>query len=166
MISRMWGILKIEVFSKSRWQREHLKVNPRHKKTGWLVSKYLWAPYLLQKFLLMSSCGWGACYMGRVEGLKERLHCMVFNCLHHIPQIQLLRTYLLYFKDSESLVKNRTLPYLFFLFFFKGNGGLPLWLNGKESSCQCRRHIFDPWSGRSHAFEQLSPYITTIEPVL
>ena len=66
----------------------------------------------------MSSCGWGACYMGRVEGLKERLHCMVFNCLHHIPQIQLLRTYLLYFKDSESLVKNRTLPYLFFLFFF------------------------------------------------
>ena len=23
--------------------------------------------------------------------------------------------------------------------------GLPLWLNDKESTCQCRRHGFDPW---------------------
>ena len=26
--------------------------------------------------------------------------------------------------------------------------GLPWWFNGKESACQCRRHRFDPWSGR------------------
>ena len=26
--------------------------------------------------------------------------------------------------------------------------GLPGWLSGKESSCQCRRHGFDPWSGK------------------
>ena len=26
--------------------------------------------------------------------------------------------------------------------------GLPWWLGGKESTCQCRRHGFDPW--RSH----------------
>ena len=24
--------------------------------------------------------------------------------------------------------------------------GLPWWLSGKESTCQCRRHRFDPWS--------------------
>ena len=34
--------------------------------------------------------------------------------------------------------------------------GLPWWLSGKESACQCRRHRFDPWSGRiPHASEQL-----------
>ena len=25
---------------------------------------------------------------------------------------------------------------------------IPWWLNGKESACQCRRHKFDPWSGK------------------
>ena len=45
--------------------------------------------------------------------------------------------------------------------------GLPWWLSGKESTCQCRRHGFDPWSGKiPHAVEQLSQRITTIEPVL
>ena len=24
--------------------------------------------------------------------------------------------------------------------------GLPWWLNGKESTCQCRKNRFDPWS--------------------
>ena len=26
--------------------------------------------------------------------------------------------------------------------------GLPWWLRGKESTCQCRRHGFDPWVGK------------------
>ena len=26
--------------------------------------------------------------------------------------------------------------------------GLPRWLGGKESACQCRRHGFDPWVGK------------------
>ena len=26
--------------------------------------------------------------------------------------------------------------------------GLPRWLSGKESACQCRRHGFDPWVGK------------------
>ena len=26
--------------------------------------------------------------------------------------------------------------------------GLPRWLSGKESSCQCRRLGFDPWVGK------------------
>ena len=44
--------------------------------------------------------------------------------------------------------------------------GLPWWLSGKETSCRCRRHGFDPWSGKiSHATQQLSPYATSIELV-
>jgi len=36
--------------------------------------------------------------------------------------------------------------------------GLPWWLSGKESACQCGRHRFDPWIGRiPHATEKLSP---------
>ena len=32
------------------------------------------------------------------------------------------------------------------------------WLSGKESACQCKRHGFDPWSGKiPHAAKQLSP---------
>ena len=27
--------------------------------------------------------------------------------------------------------------------------GLPWWLSGKESPCQCRRHRFDPWIGKN-----------------
>jgi len=35
--------------------------------------------------------------------------------------------------------------------------GLPWWLSGKESACQCRRHGFDPSSRKTpHAVEQLS----------
>jgi len=26
-----------------------------------------------------------------------------------------------------------------------GIEGLPWWMNGKESACQCRRFVFDPW---------------------
>ena len=34
--------------------------------------------------------------------------------------------------------------------------GLPWWRSGWESACQCRRHGFEPWSGRiPHAAEQL-----------
>ena len=42
--------------------------------------------------------------------------------------------------------------------------GLPWWLNGKESTCQCRRHGFNPCSGRiPRTPEQLSPFATTTE---
>ena len=45
--------------------------------------------------------------------------------------------------------------------------GRPWWLSDKESSCQCRRHRFDPWSRKiPHATEQLNPCATTTEPVL
>ena len=43
---------------------------------------------------------------------------------------------------------------------------IPWWLSGKESTCQCKRHGFDPWSKKiPHAKGQLSLCVTT-EPVL
>ena len=45
--------------------------------------------------------------------------------------------------------------------------GLPWWRSGLESSCQCRTHGFEPWSGKiPHVAEQLSPCTTTTELVL
>ena len=43
--------------------------------------------------------------------------------------------------------------------------GLPWWRSGWESTCQCRGHGFEPWSGKiPHAVEQLGPWATTTEP--
>ena len=37
-------------------------------------------------------------------------------------------------------------------------------LSGKESTCQCRKHRFSPWSGKiPHAVEQLSLHAATTE---
>ena len=45
--------------------------------------------------------------------------------------------------------------------------GLPLWLSGKESTCQCRRHRFDPWPRKiAQATVPPSLLATTIKPVL
>ena len=45
--------------------------------------------------------------------------------------------------------------------------GLPWWRSGWESTCQCRGHGFEPWSGRiPHAPEQLGPCATATEPEL
>ena len=45
--------------------------------------------------------------------------------------------------------------------------GVPWWLSDAESTCQLRRHAFDPWSGKiPPASEQLSLWATTIETVL
>jgi len=45
--------------------------------------------------------------------------------------------------------------------------GRPWWLSGKETTCQCRRQEFDPWSGKiPHAAGKLDPYTTATEPVL
>ena len=45
--------------------------------------------------------------------------------------------------------------------------GLPWWLSGKESTCQCRGCGFNPWPGKiPQATEQLSPCATITEPVV
>ena len=45
-----------------------------------------------------------------------------------------------------------TIPQLFYpviyLYQYGLLDGLPRWLNGKESTCQCRRPGFDPWVGK------------------
>ena len=46
----------------------------------------------------------------------------------------------------------------------KKTHGLPWWLNGKASNCQCKRYGLDPWSGKiPHASEQVSPRAETTE---
>ena len=48
----------------------------------------------------------------------------------------------------------------------KKEEAIPWWLNGKEPTCQGRRHGFSPWTGKiPHVVEQLSLCATTIEPV-
>ena len=50
--------------------------------------------------------------------------------------------------------------------------GLPWWLRGEESACQCRRHGFNPRSRKINlrsrkillAEQQLSPCATAVEP--
>ena len=45
--------------------------------------------------------------------------------------------------------------------------GASLWLSGQVSACQCKRHRFNPGSGKiPHASELLSLCTTTIESVL
>ena len=51
------------------------------------------------------------------------------------------------------LSHNRHWVSLVFFYPEKNNwsfNGLPWWLSGKVSACQCRRQGFGPWSGRSH----------------
>ena len=48
-------------------------------------------------------------------------------------------------------------------YIFLKHEGLPWWLSGKESTCQHRKHGFDPSPGKiPHAMEQLSPCTTTV----
>ena len=46
------------------------------------------------------------------------------------------------------------------------NPGLPWWHSDWESTCQCRGHGFEPWSGKIPHVEQLSSWATTTEPAL
>ena len=79
------------------------------------------------------------------------------------------------------LVSNNTVVHCFgatFFYFPDLNMGLPQWLRGKESSCQCRRPRFDSWSkkipwrrkwqptsvflpGKSHGQRSLTAYKST-----
>ena len=46
----------------------------------------------------------------------------------------------------------------------KDTAGLPWWVSGEKSTCQCRRYGFNPWSGKTpQALGQLSPCATTTE---
>ena len=74
-----------------------------------------------------------------------------FNILHIIPLDSLKK------RDKASII----------LICKFRNWGLSWWLSGKESTCQGRRHGFDPWSGKTpHAEKQLSLCTTMTEPLL
>ena len=80
------------------------------------------------------------------------IFCRVYAnlCFHQ----QYMRVLLLYSVNNRCCVKIWIL-------------GLPWWVNGKESSCQCRRHVFNPRPGNiPHAMKQQILCTTTIEPVL
>ena len=52
---------------------------------------------------------------------------------------------------SSWRFKRITLTLLFLTLVLKTDAiGLLWWFSGKESTCQCRRNRFNPWSGRSH----------------
>jgi len=93
--------------------------------------------------------------------------------------------FLLFLSFSILFFFFHSFPLSFFFFFFKetayqhtsgwvlqivirsNHTGLPRWLSGKESTCQCRRYWLDPCSRRiPRATEQLSPCTTPIDPVL
>ena len=67
------------------------------------------------------------------------------------------------------LTEGSNVPMLFVHSFSKNlNGGASLGSSVvTKSACQCRRHGFDPWSGKiPHAIRHLSPCTTTAEPAL
>ena len=47
-------------------------------------------------------------------------------------------------REARSKVEAMSSNSKSFFFFFKGNEGLPQKLNGKESTCQCKGHGFNP----------------------
>ena len=55
--------------------------------------------------------------------------------------------------------KTRLISEVFYILKYKVQllDGLPRWLSGKESTYQCRRHGFDPWSGKIPGEENGNP---------
>ena len=43
---------------------------------------------------------------------------------------------------------------ILFVKCWEGESGLPWWLRGKGSTCQCRRLRFDPWIRKIHPLEK------------
>ena len=55
------------------------------------------------------------------------------------------QTWLTWLSSSSS---SRNCWYIDVLLLDKPSRELPRWTNGKESTCQCKRHRFDPWVGK------------------
>ena len=90
----------------------------------------------------------------------------------HLPILSIKEDPFLYNacrSDGQSLLPNfnSLFPHCAIIPSNKVFPGLPWWSSGKESTCQCGRHRFNPWSRKiSHAAQQLSPCAVTIEAVL
>jgi len=43
------------------------------------------------------------------------------------------------------------------MYIYLADSGLPRWLSGKESTCQCRRFAFNPWVRKIHGEKNDNP---------
>ena len=93
---------------------------------------------------LKSRCWWACALWGFSEKSSPRprqscrpLEFLGLQLLLSSPTSALAATVSLATPSPTSLYKD---PY--------DSIGLPRWLSGKESTCQCRRHRFNPWVGK------------------
>ena len=104
------------------------------------------------------------------QTLRALTACTVWFCLcpgYIVPFIKICMCVLLHLKVCKFTFFASVTAWSSYFFSLKKFLGLSSWLSGKESICQCRRHRFDPRSGKiPHASKQLNPCATTTEPVL
>ena len=71
--------------------------------------------------------------------LRYMLHIVLFICLSFVAPQNL--------KGQNNTTMGGLYCGIFYsVLYFKE--GLPRWLSGKESACQCRRHVFNLWVGK------------------
>ena len=111
---------------------------------------------------LRRSPGEGKGYPLQYSGLENSMDCIVHGVAKNRTQLNDFHFPLSLFTFTWTYIA--PLVYLFNTWLYHG---LPWWLSVKESTCQCRRHEFNPWSRKMpHAMEQLSLCTTIIEPTL
>ena len=90
----------------------------------------IWAPGTLGSHTLPASRFW------------SKKHCNDDPTLHLHQQGYC-------YSNPTSILRSRTCHSLqLLLIVLMIHHGLPWWLSGKESACQCRRLRFDPWVGK------------------
>ena len=79
------------------------------------------------------------------SGRCGRIHWMSgYRCLHLIGIRHHSHHYDFYAQSTCCFIFPLFKTCVYFLLIYSWLG-LPRWLNCKESPCQCRRHVFDPW---------------------
>ena len=89
------------------------------------------------------------------------------DCSHDIKRCLLLGREVM--TNLDSILKSRDIGFRAHLKFWmiSSQDPYPWWLSGKETTCQCSRHGFHSWSGKTPpAMQQLSLCTMTTEPVL
>ena len=62
-----------------------------------------------------------------------------------------------YYQSEEQKMRPWKLAHIFYYIFLKIKMGLPWWLSGKESTCQCRRCRFNLWIRKIHWKKKWQP---------
>ena len=125
---------------------------------------------------------WAACW----EPLASASSCCIHQerGFYHLPENEVLsnsipgvlfKKFLLFRHELEIFLREQSFGttsscqnnWKYFPEIRKKGTGLPWWLSGEESACQCRRHRFNPWSRKIPYVEgQPSPCTATSGPVL